>query len=369
MQRVIPLRIDDDADLRATIESFRLIQEQVSEVAHAYGKKLSAVQLHRLAYPLVKGKLKSQLLCTAIRNVASEYNRVRRRRRAIHGPIHFSKPRALFLIGKAKRDACPPRRETIRVWTTAGRKNIGYSVPKQFEELIQKVATFDALSVSIKKGRLVASLSVTMKPVKSVGTLPAGVSFGKSNEVAVVDSEGRSLRVIAVAQNVMEETYHKTRRRLQKRLSDKKADGRETRSMRRVLKRLSRKRYMRTKAFSHTAARRLVDWLGQGSILAIEDLRLPPPSRRKEEIDRPHFYENFRRRVEEKAAAEGIPVHYVTVDDSGRRCSLCGAEGTTRRGEFSCMQCGNCGPLSKNAALNVRNKFTVTRPWADVSQP
>ena len=370
MQRVIPIKLNDDADLRATIESFRLIQQRVSEIAFSSNSITSAIDLHHVAYPLVKGALKSQLTCTAIRTVASDYSQLRRRRRRIYGPIHYSKPRALFLIGKAKRDACPPRRETIRVWTVAGRKNIGYSIPGRFSALVKHIASYDALAVSIKKGRLVATLSVTVRTRARQGTLPAGVAIGNKNEVAVVDAEGRSMRIITVAQNVMEETSRKTKKRLERRLAARKADGLETRSVRRVLKRLGRKRHVRTRGFCHTAANKLIEWAGRGTILVIEDLRRRPPSRQtRERRDRPHYYETLRRRIEEKAEAAAIEVAYVSVTGNESRCSLCGDAGKATKHTFHCGSCGNTGPLSKNAALNVRNKFTVTRPWAAVNQP
>ena len=369
MQRVIPIKLDEDADLRTTIESYRIIQQRVSEIAYETKKTRSAIEIHRVAYPKVKGNFKSQLICTAIRSVAAEYAKLRRRRRRIYGPIHFSKPRALFLIGKSKRDACPPRRETIRIWTVAGRKDIRYSVPKRFMELLNQVRSYNAIAVSIKNGRLVATLSVTLEPLDRRGTRPIGVSVDNKNEIAAVDSSGRSIRIITVAQNVMEETNQKTRRRLKRRMAARKADGLETRSVRRVLKRLSRRRYMRTRTFCHTAANRLVDWAPEGAIFAIEDLRSPPPSRRRRSQKRPHFYEILRRRIEEKSELIGAPVHYVNVAGSKNRCSLCGDAGNTNNHKFHCGSCGNSGPASKNAALNVRNKFTVTRPWVAVNQP
>jgi len=370
MQRVISIKLNDDPDLRATIESFRLIQQRVSEIAFEHGCPKSAVELHRIAYNQVKGDLKSQLTCTAIRMVSSDYARIRKRRRRVHGPIHFSKPRALFLIGKAKRDACPPRRETIRIWTLAGRKDIGYTVPERFAPLLRQADSFDALSVQIKKGRLVATLSVTIKDRPRVGTLPAGVAIGNKNEVAVVDADGRSMRIITVAQNIMEETTRKTKRRLERRLTARKADGLETRSVRRAIKRLGRRRHVRMRGFCHTAANRLMDWIQRDSIVVIEDLRTPPPSRRSgKEQGRPAYYEVLRRRIEEKAERAAVPVAYTNVDGNRRRCSMCGDAGEVRGHTFRCGSCGHSGPMSKNAAINVRNKFTVTRPWAAVNQP
>ncbi len=114
----------------------------------------------------------------------------------------------------------------------------------------------------------------------------------------------------------------------------------------------------------------LIEWAGDESILVIEDLRTPPPSRRrKAPKPRPHYYEILRRRIEEKAEAAAIPVHYVNLTGNERRCSTCGAAGSIVKHTFCCSSCGNKGPVSKNAALNVRNKFTVTRPWVAVNQP
>jgi len=255
------------------------------------------------------------------------------------------------------------------VWTLNGRKDIPFTIPSRFEDIFRRVKSFDALAVSIKRGRLVASLSVTLEDEARHGTLPAGVSVSNKSEVAVVDAAGRSLRVVTVAQNVMEETSRKTRKRLERRLAIRKADGLETRSVRRALKRLGRRRHMRTKTFSHAAASKLVKWVGPGTILVLEDLRPPPPSRRGQRVDvRPHFYESLRRRIEEKAEAAAIPVHYISVAGNGTRCSTCGAAGKAVRHLFYCQACGNESPLSKNAAVNVRNKFTVTRPWAAVNQ-
>lgn len=369
MKRIIPIKLDEDVDLRATIESYRIIQQHVSEIAYNSKKNWSALELHRVAYPKVKGKLKSQLICTAIRSVASEYAKLRKRRKRVCGPIHFNKARALFLIGKGKRDACPPRSETIRIWTSAGRKGIRYSIPKRFAPLLKRVKSYDAIAVRIKNDRLVATLSITLVPLENHGSLPAGVSINNKSEIGVVDSSGRSMRIITIAQNVMEETSQKTKRRLNKRLAARKADGLETRSVRRVLKRLSRRRYMRIKTFCHTAANKLIEWVKRGTILAIEDLRLPPPSKRRRACNRPHFYEILRRRIEEKSELAGIPIYYINVAKSKDRCSMCGDAGNSTNYKFHCKSCGNKEPASKNAALNIRNKFTVTRPWAAVNQP
>lgn len=367
MQRIIPLRIADDADLRATVESFRLIQQRVSGLAFNSGGKGSAIDLHQLSYAHVKGQLKSQLTCTAIRTVASDYAAARRRHKRLTSPIQYTSARALFLIGSAKRDASGPKKGVLKIWTTAGRKSIECSVPPQFEATMKNVKSFDALAVSIKRGRLIASLSVTLIAVTPTGNKPAGVSLSVSNEVAAVRADGRSMRVVTTAQSVMEETYQKTKTRLEKKMSAKKADGQETRSVRRALKRLSRRQHLRHKTFCHVAANHLLQWLGRDTAIVLEDLRRRPPSRKtKTEKTRPRYYEALRRRIEEKAEAAGMPVFYAHID-SERRCAHCGAAGVIKGRVIRCT-CRAQSPVSLNAALNIRNKFTVSRPWAAANQ-
>lgn len=368
MRRIISLKIEDDADLRRTVESFRLIQQRISDLAHASNGKTSAIDLHQLSYAHVKGQLKSQLTCTAIRSVAAEYASARRRHKHLTSPIQFTSPRALFLIGDAKRDASAPKDGEIKVWTMAGRKTLRCSVPQQFQSMLRDIKTYDALAVSIKRGRLVASLSVTLKPVQASGSKPAGVALSINNEVAVVTADDRAMRVVTTAQSVMEETYRKTKARLENRLSARKADGRETRSARRVLKRLSRRQHLRNKSFGHVAANHILKWVGGDAILVIEDMRNRPPSRQpKKTRRRPHYYEALRRRIEEKAELAGVPVFYTTID-SDRRCAQCGLAGEVKHNHISCS-CGSSSPVSRNAALNIRNKFTVSRPWAGANQP
>jgi hypothetical protein len=367
VRRIIPLRIEEDTDLRATVESFRLIQQRVSDLAFARGGNLSAIDLHQLSYAHVKGQLKSQLTCTAIRLVAGEYASARRRHKRLTSPVQFNAPRALFLIGNAKRDASAPKVGEIKVWTTAGRKSIRCSVPAQFESSLKDVKSFDALAVSIKRGRLVATLSVTMKTVSPIGNKPVGVSLSVSNEMAVVAADDRSMRVITTAQSIMEETYRKTKQRLEKKLSARKADGHETRSVRRALKRLSRRQHLRIRTFCHVAANHLLRWVGKDAVIVVEDLRKRPPSRRsKASKSRPHYYEVLRRRIEEKAERAGVPVFYASID-SARRCAQCGAAGEVKHKHLRCS-CGSSTPVSRNAALNIRNKFTVSRPWAGANQ-
>ena len=358
MQRTISIRLEDDGDLRATLESYRIIQQSVSDIAASTGTGSSAIDLHKRSYARVRGPLKAQLVCTAIRSVSAAYAQ---RRGSSVKPIQFKAPRAMFLIGKAKRDAGVNTDGTISIWTVTGRKKLKFSVPDAFKSVMAAASSYDAICVSIRNGRIHATLSVTMPDPEVSGALPVGVDINETNAVVAVDVHGRSMRVNGVAHRVMMEIGKKTRRRLEDRLQTKKAEGKENRSVRRALKRLSRRRYLQTKNFCNAAARRLVEWVGPNSVIVLEDYRHRSPSRqRKSEVrSEPSFYEILRRRIEEKALPAKKVVAYIEPAKNDLACFRCGSPGMRRGYTFRCDECGLSINADKNDALNIRNKFTV----------
>src|ERR671937_3115701 len=80
VQRAVPILLPDDADLRATLDAFRDVQNTVSTAAFNDGKPLRAVELQRAVYQDVKGTLSSQMTITALRLVAGAYAAARRNR-------------------------------------------------------------------------------------------------------------------------------------------------------------------------------------------------------------------------------------------------------------------------------------------------
>jgi putative transposase len=359
MQRTVPLRIEDDNDLRATLESYRIIQQTVAEIAATSKKASSAIDLHRLCYARVRGHLKAQLVCTAIRSVSSAYAR----RGDSKTPIRFNETRATFLIGKSKRDAGINNDGTLSIWTVVGRKKLKFTTPDAFKQYMVAATSFDALCIAVRRGKLHATLSVTIPDLEPIGALPVGVDFNETNAIAAVDVCGRSMRVDGKAHRIMMKTGEKTRRRLEERFSIRKAEDRETRSVRRLLKRLSRKRYLQTKDFCNRAAKLLISWARPNSTIVMEDFRHKAPSKRKlaEARPEPAFYEIIRRRIEEKAALVGIRVDYVVPSKDSLSCFRCGSTGAIRGETFNCSECGLSIDADKNDAINVRNRFTVLK--------
>lgn len=360
MQRTVAIKLEDDSDLRATLEAYKAIQQTVSDIAAKSGKGSSALDLHKRSYSKVRGPLKAQLVCTAIRSVAAAYAK---KDESNTNTIKFKQPRAMFLIGKAKRDAGFNDDGTVSIWTVAGRKKLKYSVPAAFKSTIAAAESFDAICVAIKNGRLHATVSVTLPDGQPDGALPVGVDINNANAVVAVNVRGRSMCVNGIAHRLMDKIGSKTRRRLEDRLTTRKADGLETRSVRRAIKRLSRRRYLQTKDFCNVAAKRLIEWVGPNAVIVLEDFRHKSPSRRRKSESRvePSFYEILRRRIEEKAARSGIPVSYVEPVKAEGACFRCGSVGERKLGQFNCQECGLAIVSDKNDALIIRNRYTVSK--------
>ena len=362
------IAIEDDGDLRQTLESYRIIQQSVSNIAATLSKNPSALKLHQKSYSKVRGQLKAQLTCTAIRSVAAVY--ARRGKQHTSRPAQFSVARAMFLIGDAKRDAGINRDATLSIWTVGGRKRLKFTVPQRFKVVVATALSFDVLCVAIRDGRLHATLSITVAPPVVTGVLPVGVGMSKSNAISAVDVHGHSMSVINTAHQIKIETGEKKRRRLGDRLTTRKAEGRETRSVRRALKRLSRKRFLQSKEFCNGAAKALIGWVKPNSVIVMEDLS--PRALLKQRVTPPckaiSFYEILKRRIESKAEEGGIRVAYTSPAESHLSCSRCGEVGIVRNRLFTCAECGLLVAADKNTAMCIRNRFTVFKTVSG-SQP
>jgi len=52
---------------------------------------------------------------------------------------------------------------------------------------------------------------------------------------------------------------------------------------------------------------------------------------------------------------------------TSKNCSRCGLHGVRKRHAFTCPHCGYSDHADKNAAINIRNKFTLSRECGLVS--
>jgi IS605 OrfB family transposase len=197
--------------------------------------------------------------------------------------------------------------------------------------------------------------------------LPVGVDLNETNAVVAINPDGETLFVSGCAVKVANARAFKTHKRLQNKLATRKAERRDTRSVRRVLKRLGRKRSNRTRTFAQTTAKQLVQWAPANAVLVFEALNVPQPKRgtvggaslrrRLSQWQRGLI----RTATESKAQEVGILVVEVNPAYTSQNCSRCGLRGVRKRHAFTCPSCGHTQHADINAAVNIRNRYTALR--------
>jgi putative transposase len=392
IQRTVTILLPNDADLLATLDAFRAVQDSVSEAAFNDGKPLRAVELQRAVYQKVKGTLSSQMTITALRLVAGAYaaarrNRTRRLRaeakrkaryeakgwdykaRAIP-PLRvcrFERKTAMFLVGQRGRDADFRSDGTLSIWTVAGRKHLSYTVPSGLRPLFEAAKEIDSVTVIERGGKLYGRVALTLEVPQPKGVVPVGIDLNETNALVAVDADGRELFISGKTTKVRNRRTMQTTARVQRKLATKKAEKRDRHSVRRLLKRLSGRRRRRTDDFARVTAKTLMAWVPEGAVLVFEDLQMPWPEkglkgskalRRRLALWQ---YAALRQAVQNKAQLAGVAVAFVNPAYTSQKCSRCGLLGTRRRHDFTCPHCGYSAHADVNGATNVRNRFVQLR--------
>lgn len=391
-QRSIPVAIAQDADLVATVREFTRLKVFAGEACrNGGGKPLSQVDLHRAAYESLKGTLSSQMTCSVFRCVAAAYvscekslrkSNVRRAKagrplRERH-PVKFDRPSALFLIGDRGRDASFRSDGTLSMSTVAGRKRVAYSVPEKFRGRFESAVSYDSITVTMRDGRLIANMAVTLDLPEPAGHSPVGIDLNANLLVVAMDADDNGFVFSGKETKVLNRRTRQTKRRLRKKVRELKARSGDTRSVRRVLERLGTRESNRTKDTCRVAAKRLVEWLPEDAIVVLEELNIKPklkaehdrkPSTRRKLNSFPH--RQLRVAIESKCQDFGFPVATVNPYLTSQRCSRCGALGVRKLDRFECS-CGYREHADINAARNIRDLYKLVGLRSDgvqVSHP
>jgi putative transposase len=373
IQRTVTIIIEPDRDLQRTLEAFREVQYALSEPCYNASKPLGALALQREMYHKVKGTLNAQMTISAIRTVASAYASAKSNKKPAKRPFLFRRTRALFLVGKRGRDADFRKDGTLSIWTVAGRKHLTYTVPPDFQATLKNAKEIDSLNIILRDGKLIGRVTLTLEAPEPQGILPIGIDLNETNALVAVDPDGRTLFVSGKAIKVKNRRTAKTRSRLQSKLATRKAQHKDTRSVRRVMKRLGRKQRNRTRTFARATAKQLVQWAPQHAVLVFEDLHMPEPQKGKIKgralRRRLSLWQHgaIRQAVTHKAQEHGLTVAKVDPRFTSKTCARCGLRGKRRRHAFTCPHCGYMQHADINAALNIRNRFTLLRESGEPS--
>ncbi len=392
VQRTVTVLLPDDADLRATLVAFRSVQQDVSTTAFNTGKPLRAVELHRAEYNAVKGRVNSQMTITALRIVAGAYAsaktlhaskvKAEARRKARYetkgwtykprqikplGLCHFERATAMFLVGQRGRDADFRKDGSLSIWTVGGRKRIAYDVVAAHKPLLDAAKEVDSITVIERDGKLYGRVALTLDAPEPRGVVPVGIDLNETNALVAVDADGRELFISGLATKVRNRRTMQVTKRVQAKLAIRKAEKRDTRSVRRVLKRLGGRRSRRTRDFARVTAKALVTWAPVDAVLVFEDLQLSRPERgltRGVALRRRLSlwqHRAIRTAVENKAQMAGVAVAFVDPRYTSKNCSRCGLRGVRRRHSFTCPHCGFEAHADANAAINIRQRFVQSR--------
>ncbi len=383
MLRTVQVLLAEDEDVRATVLAFRNACAAVSETAFNQGKPLTNIELQRVAYKKIKTFLDSaQMACSVTRRVAGSYKTAKSNKRPAKKPFAFSRLFAIWLIGERGRDARVCDDGTLSIWTVNGRKRVAFTIPErasstkpsdhQLRKDFDAAIEYNALQITERHGKLVATLAITLPDIATVGTSPVGVDLGETNAFVAVDAKDRELFISGKATKVRSTRTRKTRSSLQKKLATLKAQKRSTKSVGRVLKRLSRKNRNRTVDFARCSAKKLCEWASKDAVIVLEDLKIPRATKASKPGKSPKkkalrrrlsslAYGIYRAAIESRAERVGIAVVAVNPAYTSQNCSRCPARGTRVKHQFSCAVCAHKEHADVNAARNIRDLYGAAR--------
>lgn len=368
--RTVKLKLDLPLNTaRRTVSAWTDACNAVSRIAFENGCLSNAVRLHALGYGAAReAGLSAQVAQSCIRHVASKYAAARSNKHVLTAPAQF-RAQAVILQGGARGRDVSLRAAGLSVWTADGRaKAVPFAGPP---DLAGKLADW-----TFGDGRLMVVgktvfLTISFKTVVAERVTPndavVGVDRGINVLACATDGKRHWMRRGGHTKHVRNR-YLNTRSSLQRRKAE-----RRTRSLAKVLKRLSgrEKRFM--KAVNHEVSKSIIAFADRAGcpVIAIEALdgirkgkRLRKKVRR--EIHK-WAYAQLAFFLRYKAEAHGMTVVEVDPRGTSKGCSRCGhTEAANRnRHEFKCCGCGHRLHSDLNAALNIRLRSVLARQVLD----
>ena len=358
IKRTIPILLNKSLLVNKTVIEFNRYQQTISSFCFNDGKPLRAFSLHKQVYHHIPTTLNAQMKCSAIRLTSAAYASAKSNRKLAKHPFIFRNPSALFLYG---RDFSFRKNGSLSISTIEGRQKINWRIPEHFKKDFDSATSIDSLTVTPTK----AFLCITLDVPDPKGITPVGIDLGVNNAL-VASTKKKTIFISGKDLSVRNTKTRKVRSRLQSKLAGKKAQPSDTRSVRRVLKRLSRKTRNRNKTFCQETAAKLCKWAPKDAVLVFEDLHFKGKSK-KEHIRKGTrrklnnwFFNLITSAVQNRAERQGLALAFVNPAFTSQLCSQCGLIGVRTGHKFTCA-CGYSAHADVNASLNVLSRFTTLR--------
>jgi IS605 OrfB family transposase len=361
--RTATIKTDLDAEVvRRTQEAWAKACNYASSVYFQAGG-MTTRSLHDECYQRIRSfGLSAQVSQSAIRQVKACYEALDE---FPEHPVSFRTGGSVQLQGGSRGRDFSFTQNGLSVWTIKGRiKPVEFWGPPRLDEFRSEWALGDAkMFVRDENVYLAISFKSEFPENECPHDAVIGVDRGQNYLATVTD--GKEVLFFGGGEVKQKRKHHK---QLRAKLQRKKAQT-GSRSLRRLLKRLSRKetRYMRD--INHQISRRIVDFaLETGNpTIALEDLSGIRQNTTRRKKDRYHhhswaFYQ-LRQFITYKAQDHGLKVINVDPKNTSKGCSRCGhvEKASRKRHDFKCKACGYEVHSDYNAAKNIRSRGITQR--------
>ena len=366
--RTTKLKIELDlVSAKQTIERFNEACNFISQIAFDnLPVAHNTVKLNHLTYEQVRRQfgLSAQVTQNAVRQVSAKYQAVKTAKVKLKKALYFKPRNAVALQGGERGRDFGFRSDGLSIWTLAGRvKQVSFHGSPKLHDYLATWQLGDA-RLFIRKGEvfLAVSFSKEVDPVSKPNNAVIGVDRG-INYLAVTTDGQRSQFFGGQWVKHIRRRYLNTRASLQRQKATQ-----HTRSIRRVLQRLSGKEARFMRDTNHVISRHIVDFAKQtgNPTIALEHLDgIRAAKRRKEQNGEAHawaFYQ-LEQCLQYKAADLGFEIIEVDAKYTSKGCSQCGhTESANRHGhQFVCKACGYSLHADLNAVRNIRLRGILAR--------
>jgi len=367
---------EHDESLDKTLEVYAEGLNFASKVVYENGKPISANNLQRICYPILRNKiglkdkigLKAQMACNVCRQVAGAYKSMKS-----NGKWKLAEFDARTMVVSYGRDFSF-KGEYLSITTLDGRKKYKLIIYEYAKQYFDGTWRFLASRLVKRGNEYYFHLSVE-KEVPDVDLSKAkkfmGVDIGL-NYIAVACTTDLECRFFSGG--IIKHIRHmfvNMRRRLQKK---------GTRSAKRVLKRMAGREKRLISNICHTVSKRIVEFAVENGVdvIGLENLngiRKRAKVRKKQRYDfESWIYRKLQFMIEYKAKERGILVVYIDPKNTSITCPRCyHVNKANRSGKlFRCKACGYTLNADLVGARNIERKtreFRYMRDSLGCSQP
>jgi IS605 OrfB family transposase len=337
-----------------TMKRFNLACDYISWIAFD-SKTLGKIGIQKLCYYEVREKfeLSSQMVVRAIGKVSESYKTDKK-------TLHTFKETGAMVYDQ--RILSFDGLEIASLLTLDGRIKVPMIIGNYQQGLLYGKRVRGQADLILQDGVFFLMLVVELPEPPKIDVKDfIGIDLGVVNIATTSDGRVMSGSIVRGVRR----RYSNLRKKLQKK---------GTKSARRLLKKHRRKEQRFATDSNHCISKLIVsDAKGTGRGIAMEDLggirdRLTVKKAQRRELSSWAFSQ-LRLFVTYKAVLSGIELQFVDPRNTSRECSRCGKIDKKNRktqSHFECTACGFVAHADINAAVNIRDRATVNKPYAGV---